>query len=423
LTKEKQYKGALKLSRELRQLVASLHADLSWQTKRMIEAERQAIGEYAAVADDALAGDVFEATMAHARIWYESLLAGHPLTPEEMAPFAEIGRRRMRQGFHLPSLLHAIRLASIVLWNVLIEASRKNTEVRDELLFKVSPHLLQHFDLLSQAVASGYVEEDRQRARWHEQLKHELSSLLFTRPDDLPRFRELTRALDLDAAAPYAALAVRFADGQRRGEPERPAEMDALLEHAAAALEVPLPRIMNSFRHGLLLLWLPVSAADPMLQQEQQLAQRAGALLDKDLAVSAVGVGLPAAGPAGWRESADQALQALELGRSVGSADAVLRYTELALDGAVRGSPGLGRYLESLIERLAAEPALLETLDAFFHHRQHRKACAAALGIHINTLSYRLERIESLLGAQLDTPSWLARLHAALRLRRGQLRH
>ena len=75
------------------------------------------------------------------------------------------------------------------------------------------------------------------------------------------------------------------------------------------------------------------------------------------------------------------------------------------------------RYLESFMERLTPEPQLIHTLQAFFEHRQHRKAVAGALNIHPNTLSYRLERIESILDLQLDDIGALTRLHTALRLR------
>jgi sugar diacid utilization regulator len=55
-------------------------------------------------------------------------------------------------------------------------------------------------------------------------------------------------------------------------------------------------------------------------------------------------------------------------------------------------------------------------LEAYFERRQHRKATAAALDIHPNTLNHRFERIENLLGGRLDDIGWLAKLHTALRL-------
>ncbi len=43
---------------------------------------------------------------------------------------------------------------------------------------------------------------------------------------------------------------------------------------------------------------------------------------------------------------------------------------------------------------------------------------AGSLGIHPNTLNYRLDRIEALLDAKIDDPTWIARLFIALRLRK-----
>ena len=416
-------KAGVRLSRPLRQYITRLAADTPPQVKRMLAAEREAIGKYASISENHLAQDVHEVTTAHARVWYQSLLAGRMPTAAELEPFAEAGRRRIHQGFDLPSLLHAVRVAAMVLWNTLLEATRENAEVRTELLFKVSPFLLQHFDLFSQALSRGYIEEGQQRARWRERLQNELCDLLFSRPDDLPRFRELARALDLDAAAAHAALAIRLGNGRGAGQ-EEPTDVAALLRKMAPALGVAASAVVTTFRYGLLLLWLPAPRGESLVLQEQHMARQAAGLIGGKLDITAVGVGLPGTGPGGWRDSAEQALQALEVGRGLDAAatgDAVHRYTELALDDAVRGSRGVTRYLASLLERLAAEPALLETLEAFFRHRQHRKACAGELGIHINTLAYRLERIESLLGAQLDDPSWLARLYSAVRL--GASRH
>jgi carbohydrate diacid regulator len=413
---------ALQLSKELRRVVATLAADVPAQVGQMLASERAVIDEYASVGSAELGQDVHEVTTAHARIWYESLLADQAPTAAELERFAEVGQRRQRQGFSLPSLLQAVRIASTVLWTPLIIATRRKASVQTELLIKVSPYLLLHFDLISQALSRGYMEEGQKRARWREQLQNELSALLFSRPEDLAGFRELTQALRLDATAAHAALALRLGSEPGHSGRDRPMEIDSLLEQVSAALGVPVAEIVSVVRHGLLLLWVPVAHGESLVMQEQQLARKAAGLISKVGAI-AVGVGLPDNGPNGWRQSADQAMQALEIGRCVGSGEAVMRYAELALDAAVRASPGLGRYLESLLERLAAEPALLDTLHAFLNHCQHRKGCAMALGIHVNTLAYRLERIESLLGARLDNPYWLTRLYVALRLQPAQIRH
>ena len=79
------------------------------------------------------------------------------------------------------------------------------------------------------------------------------------------------------------------------------------------------------------------------------------------------------------------------------------------------------RYLESLIERLSHEPDLLKTLECYLEQFQKRKPTALALGIHPNTLNYRLERIQEIAGGSLEDPAWLAKLYVAIRLRAGSL--
>jgi DNA-binding PucR family transcriptional regulator len=41
--------------------------------------------------------------------------------------------------------------------------------------------------------------------------------------------------------------------------------------------------------------------------------------------------------------------------------------------------------------------------------------------IHPNTLNNQLERIEGILGANLEDAAWIAKLHVALRLRQASL--
>jgi sugar diacid utilization regulator len=58
------------------------------------------------------------------------------------------------------------------------------------------------------------------------------------------------------------------------------------------------------------------------------------------------------------------------------------------------------------------------TLVTFFAEGRRHRSTADALCIHTNTFNYRLEHIESLLGASLDDAEWIAKLDIALKLRR-----
>jgi carbohydrate diacid regulator len=407
---------ALKLSPRLRALVEKLSHDIPAQCRRMQTVEREAIPDYHEVHDTAVARDVIDATLMHTQLWYQALLTGKTPSAKDLEPLAATGRRRMHQGFALSSLLHAIRIASMVLWDVLLESAGKDSAVRDELLLKVSPYLLQHFDVMGQAMSQAYTREQAQQARWRERLQHEMCAILFSHPDDVDGFRERAQTLGIDAATPHVALALRV--GESAGmDSHMEASLERLLATVARCCKIERDAFLNTLRHGRVLVWLPVAMGESAIAAEARLAEQAAAIVRAGHGVVSAGVGLPDTGPRGWRSSAEQASKAIDLGAKLKAGERVLRYSDLALDHVTLGSDSVVRFLEGMIERLAAEPNLLETLTAYFEHRQHRKAVAGALSIHPNTLAYRLERIETLLGARLDDVGWLSRLYAALRLR------
>lgn len=82
-------------------------------------------------------------------------------------------------------------------------------------------------------------------------------------------------------------------------------------------------------------------------------------------------------------------------------------FTSVGLDSMAVASR---EFLAPLLER---EP-LLEALRLYFEHSQNTNAAAAALGIHHNTLRYRLAKLEELLQVSLNDPSAIASLFLAV---------
>jgi purine catabolism regulator len=60
---------------------------------------------------------------------------------------------------------------------------------------------------------------------------------------------------------------------------------------------------------------------------------------------------------------------------------------------------------------------LLETLEAMVGARWNRRAAARNLGVHVNSLLYRLQRIEELAGLELEDPEVRINVAVALRAR------
>jgi sugar diacid utilization regulator/putative methionine-R-sulfoxide reductase with GAF domain len=140
---------------------------------------------------------------------------------------------------------------------------------------------------------------------------------------------------------------------------------------------------------------------------------------------ASVGIGNLANGVSELARSHVEARQALRLTRRAGGRGRVASYRSLGafrLLLEVQSPDALRRFVEELLGTLlqyarSRDTPLLETLEALSAARWVRRAAARNLGIHINSMTYRVERIESLTGLQLDDPETRVAISIALRAR------
>src|ERR1700716_1575920 len=140
---------------------------------------------------------------------------------------------------------------------------------------------------------------------------------------------------------------------------------------------------------------------------------------------ASVGIGNLANGVAELARSHVEARQALRLTRRAGGRGRVASYRSLGafrLLLEVQSPDALRRFVNELLGTLlqyaqSRDTPLLETLEALAAARWVRRAAARQLGIHINSMSYRVERIQVLTGLQLDDPETRVAISIALRAR------
>jgi DNA-binding PucR family transcriptional regulator/putative methionine-R-sulfoxide reductase with GAF domain len=121
----------------------------------------------------------------------------------------------------------------------------------------------------------------------------------------------------------------------------------------------------------------------------------------------------------------DEARQSLRLARRGGAARAVTSYRNLGafrLLLEVQDPAVLERFVEETLGPLVRyqegrRTPLIETLEQLAANHWNRRAAARALHLHVNSLSYRAQRIESLLGVSLEDPETRVALSIALRAR------
>jgi hypothetical protein len=140
---------------------------------------------------------------------------------------------------------------------------------------------------------------------------------------------------------------------------------------------------------------------------------------------AAVGIGAPVAHCALLDVSVDDARRACRLARlrQDGRHSATVRdLTSHAGLLAQQDPDVLERFCRELLDPLAEQDGaraseLLPTLSAFLSSGGRWAATAAQLHVHVNTLRYRLERVEALTGRNLEDPDDRVDFHLALRAR------
>jgi len=257
-------------------------------------------------------------------------------------------------------------------------------------------------DLVEEILSGGLeVEEAERIARQAERLGHRLPQ------------RAWVVVLEPDDDATEASLAAR-------GQQDR---LDAAL---SGLVRSRMPGALTLVRSASAVFLVPEEVASDLAGVEKlgaQILAAAGQLVKPGSA--SVGIGNIANGASELARSHLEARQALRLTRRAGSHARVASYRSLGafrLLLEVQSPDALRRFVEELLGPLleyaqSRDTPLLETLEALAGARWIRRAAARQLGIHINSMSYRVERIEALTGLQLDDPETRVAISIALRAR------
>lgn len=404
------------LSEPLRALIAGERDNIDEVVRRAVQMIVASVPDYSLSSDPRIVDDLRKASWINAELWFGALLDGTAVTEASLDPIVAFARRRVHQGISMTGLLRAYRIIARAFWIRMVEAAGDNIGLKAELTSRVSPFLLQHFDIVAEGIATSYLQEQSQHARWRDRLRQELWSIVGSRPDDGHGFRNLADALGLSADQPHCAIALRLST-EARGQPERYIDHPILI--LGRKLGVQPDQLMRALHRDHLVIWVPQSAGHPTLHFERRLAEVAGDIANNSNSVTAVGLGLPGIGAHGWLASMEQAFRALQDTKAM-SVPPVHRYSRVMIDDAIRSNRNVSDFVSSLLDPLASEPTLLDTLTSYLRHGLHRKETAAVLSVHPNTLDHRLSRIETLLDGSFSDIEWIERLNAALRIYRNK---
>ncbi|HVP03760.1 MAG TPA: helix-turn-helix domain-containing protein [Solirubrobacteraceae bacterium] len=322
-------------------------------------------------------------------------LVGDPRGAErpKLAIYRELGAGEWRDGRSLDALQAAYRVGARVAWRrVGAAAARAGAEASTLQLLAES--IFAYIDELSAASVAGYADAQSAAAGEREARRRALAELLLREPP---------------AGGEALAGAARAA-----GWPV-PRQLAAVLLPGAGARE--LGRLAAAL--GPDALALPGAGEGVVLVADPEGPGRREALTAAlDGRRAAVG---PAHEPAAAGRSLGWARDLLDAMPAERCAFAVDHLAEIGI------AQGRGALLELARRRLAALDALpagrrarlTATLQAWLRHRGSAPAVAGDLGVHPQTVRYRLAQLRELLGAALEDPQARFELELALRARAG----
>ena len=334
--------------------------------------------------------------------------------------YVALGRGEFQAGRSLDALLAAYRVGARVAWRRFVEAG-KDGGLSADVLYDLGEAIFAYIDELSAESAEGYAEEQSAAAGESQRRRRRLVRLL---AQDPPASEESLRTAARSAAwtLPRSVAAVAAGgvamqdltppteDPAAGGGGAIPGEEEADVEGARLARAVGGGAIGGAAASGLVCVFVPDPDAPARRRQLEAALAGIPASLGPTVPWEHAGASL---------RRAAGALRLRATGRLPGTdlivAEEHLVTLLLAADEGLAAE--LARVRLAPLEDLsdAQRERLTATLHAWLDRPGQVQAVAATLGVHPQTVRYRLARLRELFGERLEDPD--ARFELALALR------
>jgi DNA-binding CsgD family transcriptional regulator len=333
----------------------------------------------------------------------------------EADPFGFVrvhARWRARQQVPLIASLHAYRLAHKTYWEISREAVRRHADPAEVLdsLTMLSDFWIEFFDHVGAVLAEAHaVEEGMSGAQGTRSYVSLIDDLLRGAE---PRGREARRLRTLCGIHPGMPLAVAVA--RSSGANGHPADLEVKLRSITRLFQQVLPptgfgRLVD-LRHEEVIA-IVSSESGPARGLVRELRRHG---FSRKAAGASIGVSLDTADVPRLPRALEEARTALEF---TAPAQPLLHFAEIDLGELLvrRADPAALRLIPDGLHGLSGDG--VRTLRAFADSSFNVKQTARRLGVHPNTVYFRLNRISQLTGIDTRTFAGASLLLTGLRLR------
>lgn len=384
----------------LREVADRLEPQADSIAATMVQTYGIEIPVYKNVEDVTLREDVQAVSAALVRLWLTVMADGHHVDAGLLDPLTEGARRRVAQGIDMESLLRAYRIGIRVMWSEIITSPAWHGRALQSVMGQVATWALDFADRISTAIAAAYIDEAAQVAREQEHRRSGLLNVILADSGSDSRHQpdELT--------VPHCVVLAKL-----------PSDLPLRrLEEVGHLLEEVVGASLWTVRHCSVVAVVGVPTALDRDRLRQRLVR-----LTHSGRIPAFGLGDRAERAAETRQSYAEAARALEVGAKIGSSiDPIYDYRDLApVIALLADRDAARRFAATVLEPLAPmldRKWVLPTVEAYLARQGRLKEVAAALGVHQNTVKYRLNELRPLVDATVSDGDRAATLLLALRV-------
>lgn len=365
------------------------------------------IPAYARVAGSDLEADLIRSETRNLELYLECLRHGRVPESGELADLEQVAGRRLGQGFPLDAVLRAGQLETQVMWEIVV------AHAPPEALAEWATLTMRYLDLLNSVSARGYFN-----ALEHLGSSREEAVRVFLGRVMAGAFKDeqeaAIEALPLGYQLGVLRTGVVIEPSSAAGRSRSLADME--MAEVVRSLRTRFPEAPLGLVDLGLVLAAPAGSAEIVARiVASVLADRGGGF------PLTAGLGSPRIGAQGLMTSFREARRARTLGSVLAPQEPVHRYDELRVLDLFKEDGTVDSFVRDVLTPLLARgrrsrQQLVETLQAFFECGMVRKAAASRLGVHPNTLDYRLREAERALGYAVRTGNASFRLQLALKL-------
>lgn len=371
-----------------------------------LEAE---IPAYGRVAGSAIEGDLIEVEGRNLELYLNAMATGRLPLPEDLAELEAASAARLRQGFPLDAVLRAGRLEAQAMWEIVV------ANVQPELLATLATLTMQYLDLLNSVSERGYLHarEDMGRSL-EEAIRLFLGRVVSGDFADEAEVDNEARLLGYDLSTLRIGVVI---------------EPRSLPSVGRSVIDIRLADVVRDLRRrfpdspaGLVDLGIVLAVPGTSAEEVERILDSTIGDGDGGAIRLVAGLGSPRAGAQGMMISLREARRAQGLGSLLEPQGRVHKYDELRLMDLFKQDSTIESFVHEVLAPVLSLDGgkgrghRVETLEAFFAAGMVRKTAAAQLGIHPNSLDYRLKMIELALGYPVRSGNTAFKLQLALKL-------